>query len=53
MSKAWGGRVSDKYITEHSGTLKKLLPGDLVLADRGFTIQDSMGFYCAEGEEAT
>jgi len=28
--------------------LKKLLPGDLVLADRGFTIQDSVGFYCAE-----
>ena len=48
ISKAWGGRVSDKYITEHCGILDKLLPGDLVLADRGFTIQDSVGFYCAE-----
>ena len=28
--------------------LDKLLPGDLVLADRGFTIQDSVGLHCAE-----
>ena len=48
ISKAWGGRVSDKYITEHCGILDKLLPGDLVLADRGFTIQDSVGLHCAE-----
>ncbi|XP_065890039.1 uncharacterized protein [Dysidea avara] len=48
VSKAWGGRVSDKYITENCGILDKLLPGDLILADRGFTIQDSIGLYCAE-----
>ena len=44
ISKTWGGRVSDKYITERCGILDKLLPGDLVLADRGFTIPDSVGF---------
>ena len=48
VSKAWEGRVSDKYITEHCGILDKLLAGDLVLADRGFTIQDSVGLHCAE-----
>ena len=31
ISKAWGGRVSDKYLTENSGLLRKLFPGDIVL----------------------
>ena len=48
VSKAWGGRASDKYITEHCGILEHLLRGDLILADRGFTVQDSVGLYCAE-----
>ena len=43
ISQAWGGRVSDKYLTEHCGILTKLLPGDIVLADRGFDITDSVG----------
>ena len=48
ISKGWGGRTSDVYLTEHSGLLKNLLPGDVVLADRGFTVQDSARLYCAE-----
>jgi hypothetical protein len=42
ISAGWGGRVSDKFIAEHCGLLDKLLPGDVVLADRGFTISDSI-----------
>ncbi|CAC5396061.1 unnamed protein product [Mytilus coruscus] len=48
ISKAWGGRASDKKITENSGFLSKLLPGDLVLADRGFDIEASVGSLMAE-----
>ena len=43
ISKAWNGRASDKYITENCGILLKLMPGDVVLADRGFDISDSVG----------
>ncbi len=43
VSVTWGGRVSDKYLTEHCGMLNNLIPGDVVLADRGFDISDSVG----------
>ena len=45
VSEAWGGRTSDKFLTENFGFLRNLLPKDLVLADRGFTIHDKVMFY--------
>lgn len=47
ISDGWGGRASDKYITDNSNLLQNLLPGDTVLADRGFDIKASLGLYSA------
>ena len=45
LSSAWGGRGTDKTITIESDFFSKLLPGDIVLADRGFNIKDDAGIY--------
>ena len=42
--KEYGGRVSDKFITEDCGYLCKLQPQDVVLADRGFNVEDSIAY---------
>ena len=50
ISDGWGGRTSDKYLTEHSTLLDNLVPGDTVLADRGFDIKDSVGLMLSQLE---
>jgi len=42
ISKSWGGRLSYKYLTMEWGILQKLLPGDIVLADRSFDISEAV-----------
>lgn len=48
ISQAYGGRNSDKYITENCGMLDKLQPGDLILADRGFLISEQVQLRLAQ-----
>ena len=48
VSDTWGGRVNDKYLTDHCAILNHLLPGDVVLADRGFDIAESVGIMQAK-----
>ena len=48
ISEPWGGRTSDIFLTENCGLLNKLLTDDVVLADRGFNIQESASLYCAK-----
>ena len=42
LSRSFGGRVSDKVITQKSGILDLLQYGDQVLADRSFLIDEEL-----------
>ena len=48
LSKCWGGRVSDKQLTQESGFFNLLEPGDTILADRGFTIEEDIAVHGAK-----
>ncbi|KAJ8910236.1 hypothetical protein NQ315_002560 [Exocentrus adspersus] len=48
ISEGWGGRVSDKFLTEHSEFLDNLLPGDVIIADRGFLIKQFVELFHAQ-----
>ena len=43
VSETWGGGTSNKVLTENCGFLDKLLPGDVVMVERGFTLAESVG----------
>ena len=40
----------DKNLTEHCSLRDNVVPGDTILADRGFDISDSVGFRCSKLE---
>lgn len=42
VSRAFGGRTSDKVVTQRSGFLDLLQHSDVVMADRGFLIQEDI-----------
>lgn len=42
ISEGYSGRSSDKFVTENCGFLESLENGDVVMADRGFLIEDSL-----------
>ena len=42
ISKAWGGCVSNKVITQKSGFLDHVSFGDCIVADRGFNIDEDL-----------
>ena len=40
VSKGWGGRVTDKYLTLNCGYMDVVQRGETILADRGFPIRE-------------
>lgn len=50
VSRLWGGRVSDKVLTQQSGFLQLVEAGDTIMADRGFNISEDLRLYGANLE---
>lgn len=48
ISKGYGGQISDKALTLDCASLDNLNPGDVILADRGFTVGDSVALHQCE-----
>ncbi|XP_064463484.1 uncharacterized protein LOC135374457 [Ornithodoros turicata] len=42
VSKAYGGRASDKLLTKDCGICDLFMPGDEIMADRGFTLDHEL-----------
>ena len=40
ISRLWYGNVSDIYIVENEGFSPKLVPGDMIMVDKGFTVEE-------------
>ncbi|CAC5416186.1 unnamed protein product [Mytilus coruscus] len=40
ISRLWGGNVSDRHIVQHDEFLPKLSKGDVIMANKGFTVED-------------
>lgn len=45
VSKLFTGSISDKELVRESGFLEELQPGDVVMADKGFNIQDLLALH--------
>lgn len=40
VSRLWGGNASDRHIVQNNDLIPTLSSGDVIMADKGFTIDD-------------